>query len=124
MTVNIFEKTRPVFKVIINQGAAHLHMVSVIKVIIKPPPNQGDDGWHLKKWSVFLEKTVGFQQNRSVTIFFSEIWTLNFLSKIENQKKSFDKPEKSFNFQQNLPIFNFLKPNYIFWISNNFIGFR
>jgi hypothetical protein len=53
MIVNIFEKNPSVFKVI-NQGAAHgraarLRMVSVIKAIIKPPPNQGDDCWHFWK---------------------------------------------------------------------------
>jgi hypothetical protein len=43
------------------QGAARLRMVSVIKAIIKPPPNQGDDCWHFwKKADRFLGKTVWF----------------------------------------------------------------
>jgi hypothetical protein len=66
MIVNIFEKNPSVFKVI-NQGAARLRMVSVIKAIIKPPPNQGDDCWHFWKTRIgFLEKPFGFQQNHEL----------------------------------------------------------
>jgi hypothetical protein len=47
VTVNIFKKPRSIFKAISNQGAARLRIVLVIiKAIIKPPSNQGDDCWH------------------------------------------------------------------------------
>jgi hypothetical protein len=58
------------------RGAARLRMASVFNAIIKPPPNQGDDYWHLWK------KTIGFSREPSV---FSKIKRLPFFPpKFEN----------------------------------------
>jgi hypothetical protein len=72
-----------------------------------------------KNWLVFQKKNIDFQQNRTVTVFFSEVWKLNFLTKIE----TLGKPEKPIGFQFFVSKFHKLNFTLIFnrfyWFLKN-----